>query len=240
MFTKVISVSLILAAVLFVSADGYGIEDNPLVINSTKTSPGLLRKLRALRQNVVDKGCDVNVCFAIQGDAYITDKEFQDMKDFIDLMIAILFTDTSGNYCAVQYGRTTYRIAPLSRRKQWFLNRVQNARKVNGFNTNIAGALGYMGFQMLARAEDANQIIVLGDGLESVGFPPKWITRKIHQSGYIDVAAVAVGGASYPALKALVGGDPNKIVELDEFFELAEIVVGLVSGLCGFESGFFF
>lgn len=229
---------LALIALIVVSADAKPWFKNPL-LNKIKpeTRPAVLKKLRALRQNVRDNGCDVNLCFALQGDDFITDKEFQEQKDFVDLMVAILTTDEPGNYCAVQYGRTTYRISPLTFKKGEFLRKIQQTKKIGGLNTNIAGALAYTGFQLRPRTEDANKIIILGDGLESVGFRPKRIAKRIRKEG-IDISAVAVGGASYPALKEIVGYNKNKVLEIDEFFELAEIVVGLVTDVCGFK-GFF-
>lgn len=207
---------------------------NPLL---RETDPKVLQQLRGLRQKVRDTGCDVNLCFALQGDDFITNEEFTDQKNFVDLMVAILTTDEPGNYCAVQYGRTTRAISPLTGKKFQFLRKVRNAKRVGGFDTNIAAALGYTGFQLRARLEDANKVIILGDGLESVGFAPIRIARRIRKDR-IDISAVAVGQFSLSGLKQIVGNDRNKIVTIDGFFELAEIVVGLVNDVCGFPKGF--
>lgn len=206
------------------------IADNPLVNGST--DPNLLRDLRALAQNVRDRGCDVNLCFALQGDDYITDFEFESQKNFVDLIIAILTTDQPGNFCAVQYGRTTRAISRLTRNKNQFLNRLDRATRVGGFDTNIAAALGYTGFQLRARTEDARKLIILGDGLETIGFRPRRIARRIRSEG-TRICAVAVGGFDTEALEDITG-DPNLVLKIDEFFELAEIVVGLVNDVCGF------
>ena len=206
-------------------------ENNRLV--KRITDPEILRQLRAVRQKVLDTGCNINLCFALQGDDFIKDSEFQDQIDFIDIMLAILTTDTPGNYCAVQYGQTTYRISPLTEDKETFLTTLRETRRVGGFDTNIAGALGYTGFQLRARTEDANKIIILGDGLESVGFLPRRIARRIRKDG-TDISAVAIGGYSTAALYDITR-DYNKIVEIEEFFKLAEIINGLVVDVCGFD-----
>ena len=227
------SISLCFALIftlVFVSTEAQWWGKNPLL---RETNVTVLRQIRALRQRVRDTGCDINLCFALQGDDFITDKQFQDQIDFVDLMIAILTTDKSGNYCAVQYGSTTSPISPLTFKKWRFLRKLRKAKRVGGLDTNVAGALGYTGFQLLPRDDDANKVIILGDGLESVGFRPKRIAKRILKGG-IDISAVAVGGASYDALKDIVGGDSNKIVPIDGFFELAEIVVGLVVDVCGY------
>lgn len=206
-------------------------ENNSLVKSSA--DPDILRKLRALTQDVRDRGCEVNLCFALQGDDFVTEKEFKAQKDFVDLMVAILTTDEPGNYCAVQYGRTTKRISPLTGRKIQFLNKVARSTQVGGSQTNIAAALGYTGFQLRPRQEDANKIIILGDGLETIGFGPRFIARRIRKEG-TRICAVAVGGFSTTALQAITG-DENLIFEINSFFDLAEVVVGFVNDVCGFQ-----
>ena len=196
--------ALIFALVL-VSTEARWWGKNPLL---RETNVTVLRQIRALRQRVRDTGCDINLCFALQGDDFITDKQFQDQINFVDLMIAILTTDKKGNYCAVQYGSTTKPISPLTFRKRKFFRKLRKAKRVGGLDTNVAGALGYTGFQLLPRDDDANKVIILGDGLESVGFRPKRIAKRILKGG-IDISAVAVDSASYDALKDIVGGDSN-------------------------------
>lgn len=207
-------------------------EGNPLL---KTTNPDTLRKLRALAQDVNNLGCEINLCFALQGDDFITDEEFEDQKNFVDLMIAILTTDKPGNYAGVQYGRTTRSISPLMGQKEMFLGKLHEAARVGGLHTNVASALGYCGFQLRPRTEDANKIILLGDGLDSVGFRPRFIAKRVRQDS-IDISAVAVGGVSYTGLIDIVGGDPNKVMTIDGFFELGEIVIGLITNVCGYDN----
>lgn len=207
-------------------------ETNPLL---KTTNPETLRKLRALAQDVNNFGCDINLCFALQGDDFITDEEFEDQKNFVDLMIAILTTDKPGNYAGVQYGRTTRSISRLMGEKEMFLGKLHQAARVGGLHTNVASALGYCGFQLRPRVEDANKIVLLGDGLDSVGFRPKFIANRIRKDK-IDISAVAVGGVSYAGLIEIVGGDPNKVMTIDGFFELGEIVIGLITNVCGYNN----
>lgn len=208
-------------------------EHNPLLTNPNRTTdPLVLRQLRALRQNVRDTGCDVNLGFVLQGDDFIDDQDWEDQKNFVDLLVAILTTDSPGNYVAAQYGLTSYTIQTFTKNKELFLRRVRKARRTGGLETNIAAALGYAGFPMIARKDDANTLIVLGDGLESIGFGPRRVAKALLRRG-VDVLAVAVGGFSIDALTEMVGGDANKVFEINGFFELAEVVYGLVVDVCG-------
>lgn len=216
--------------------DGFGPhepwEKNPLVNRST--NPLVLRELRKLRQNVRDTGCDLNLGFILQGDDFIDDQDWEDQKNFVDLMVAILTTDSPGNYVAAQYGRTSRVIQRFTGNKRRFLRKVRRAKRVGGLETNIVAGLGYAGFPMIARTEDANALIVLGDGLESIGFRPIRVAKQLVKRG-VDVLAVAVGGYSLTALTEMVGGNSDKVFEIDGFFELAEVVYGLVFDICGFD-----
>lgn len=214
------------------SPDGESWESNPLLENVRETNPEVLRRLRAIRQDVVDNGCEINLCFALQGDDFITNTEFQDQIDFADLMVSILTTDETGNFCAVQYGSSTSAISPLTGQRLAFLDEVRGASRVGGFETNIAGALAYTGFQLRPRVEDANKIIILGDGLENVGFAPPRIAETIRDDN-IDISAVAIGQFSITALTEITA-DSNKVFRVDDFFLLAEVVVGLVQDVCGY------
>lgn len=204
-------------------------ESNPLITNQK-----LLTQLRALRQNVRDTGCDINLCFALQGDDFITAEEFEDQKNFVDLLVAILTTDKGGNYCAVTYDRTTRKVSPLTKAKLFFLNKVRGTKQPGGFETNIAAALGYTGFQLKPRKEDANKVIILGDGLESVGFRPRQVAWVLRTRFKIDISAVAIGQYSLRSLTKITGSR-KKVFRVDEFFELAEVVNGLVFDVCGFD-----
>lgn len=206
-------------------------EMNAIVQEDIATNVTRLTELRALRQNVRDRGCDINLCFAIDGSGSVTPAQFQKQKDFVDLIINILTTDEPGNFCAVQYGTSLRSISPLTRRKNRFVRKLDRSRQVGGLS-NIAGALGYTGFQLRPRKEDANKLIVLGDGFNSIGFEPRKVARQVLEEG-ISICAVAVGESDVEGLNAITG-DPGRVVRLNDFFDLGEIVVDVVNDACGF------
>lgn len=73
----------------------------------------------------------------------------------------------------------------------------------------------------------------MGDGLQCIRFSPKHIAKTIRED-CTDIFAIAVGGFSVAALKNIVDGDLNKIVTIDGFFDLDEVIAGLVNDVCGY------
>lgn len=192
-----------------------------------------LTQLRALRQRVISDGCPVNLCFAIQGDKFINNKQFQLQKDFIEVVLAITTTDDSGNFCAVQYGRTTTAISPLTSSKTKFLNAVQDAEKVGGEATNVAAALSYTGFQVRTRGNDPRKVVLLGDGVQTVGGAPERVGKRMLNEG-TNICAVAIGRAkNFDALN-IITGSAERVVRIGGFFELGEIVIAIVEDVCGY------
>lgn len=196
-----------------------------------------LTELRGLRQNVRSKGCRINMCFALQGDDFMTLPQFEAQKSFIELIVAITATDKRGNFCAVQYSRTTKAISPLTKRTVRFLNKVQRARKSGRDSTNIASALAYAEFQLRPRTNQPRKIILFGDGLDTVGAEPTIVADRIRQSG-TDICAIAVGDfASYTALEEITR-DPRRVLKIHNYFELGELVFSVVNDVCGYEDDF--
>lgn len=212
--------------------DGEDWVSNPLLANATIQE---LTDLRGLRQNVRTKGCRINMCFALQGDDFMTEAQFGAQKSFIELIVAITATDDPGNFCAVQYSRTTRPISPLTRRTVRFLNKVQRARKTGRDSTNIASALAYAAFQLRPRRNQPRKIILFGDGLDTVGAEPIIVADRIRESG-TDICAVGVGDfVSVPALTEITR-DPRRVLSIHDYFDLGEIVISVVNDVCNLTS----
>lgn len=201
---------------------------NPLVQRSK--DPEILRRLRALRQDVQNRGCNVNVCFAVQGDGFITPIEFFDQINFLDLIATVLATDEPSGLCAVQYGRLTTTISPLTDNRELFAKRLDKTTQVGGDDSNMAAALGYTAFQLRPQ-EGAKKIVLFADGFESVGMDPTAIVKRIQEDN-IQICAVGVGEFSVARLQGIVG-NPNHVLGIDGYFELLEIIDALVFDICG-------
>lgn len=195
----------------------------------------VLIELRALRQDVVTKGCPVNLCFALQGDKHITDDEYRQQKNFVDLVVAITTTDDRGNFCAVQYGRSNKAISALSKKKIKFLNKMQRSRRVGGSGSNIAGALAYAGFQVRTRARNPRKIILFGDGFSNIGAEPTEVAATIREEG-TEICAIAVGDYDLDKL-ADITTSRNRVLGIRDYYDLGEIIVATVYDVCSYFDG---
>lgn len=204
---------------------------NPLVMNSS--DPQLFLKLQALRQDVHNSGCNINLCFVIQGDEYTDMLGFYDQTTFADLVANILTTDEAGGLCAVQYGRSTTVISALTDRRELFFERLDEAAPVGGYDSNIGGALGYAMNQLAPRLEDANKVILFADGMRTTGYPPSLVAKELI-GRRMAISAVGVGKVSIAGLKQIVNDD-NLIYQISAYFEIIEVADALVRSVCGID-----
>lgn len=201
------------------------VEDNQFF----PTDPEELRKLRVLRQAVVDNGCDINLCFALDGSGSITSAEYLAQKRFVDFIVAITLTPEPGNYAGVQYHTHVTPISFLTKNRPAFLSAVKSSQR-NGGGTNMAGGLGFCIFQLLPRPEDANKVIILGDGFDNTGFNPEDVVSDFLEIGG-QISAVAVGDSDLAQLEAITGS-PNRVFPIGGFFDLGELILALVENVC--------
>lgn len=188
------------------------------------------RRLADLRREVVENGCDTNICFALDGSDAVTGKEYQTQKDFVELIVAITATDKRANLCAVQYHSKTQTISRLTGNRETFLWHLQNSRRSGG-ELDIVNGVRFPINQLRWRHGDAKKIVLLGKGISDIGPLPKKMAKQFRKGGG-DICAVTVGPSDIAGLVDITG-EPGRIVTLDAFFELSEIVVTVVHDLCG-------
>lgn len=195
-------------------------------------------KLRALRQDIQDNGCDTNICFLLDVTLDVTDEEFLAQKNFVDLLVAITTTESGGNLCGVLHGRRAVPFATLTGDKLGFLSKLhalslgQQLLVNRGYGTsNLLSAIWYSVLQLFRQRGDANKIVAFSKAKPSLpGYFANMILavfRRRHGS----ICAVALDDAVKTDL-AVLTRDPNKVVSLNDFFDLAEIIVATVSDVC--------
>lgn len=229
-----------LLTISFLSATAQQWYKNPII---NKIRPPLsidfLLRLSRLSRDVRNNGCDIKVCFALQGDDFITDQEFEYQKSFVDLIVSIISSDRNAQFCAIQFGNTTHPISPLTSRKFRFRRKLRSQMRIGGLDTDIADSLGFVGFQLATPDEAIRKLIIIGDDFGKLRLKPRRIARRLREKG-VGISAVTFDGSDNVALKSIVGDDLNNILETEDFFELNQLIVGLVIDLCGFRDRYFF
>lgn len=201
-------------------------------------SPAAFQKVRvsaiqAVQQAVINNGCDTNVCFALQGGSEVTNEDYMEQVNFVDVVLQIIATDQPANYAGVQYNTLATPISELTGDRDAYLQALHESLRIPG-GTNIAAGIQFCTKQM--RAQDAlydgdlNKIVLLGNGFATVGRDQIQSARRfITEGGY--VCAVSVGASDLEGL-AVLTGNTQRVLGIEDFLELSEIIVDLVQQVC--------
>lgn len=200
--------------------------------NGLKSNPNYLLTLRGLRQTVNDKGCDINLCFGIA--EAVTPTQFQQQKDFADLLVNIVAADRTGRFAATRYGATynLRRLASTTSDKNKFLRTLQTADQFLGTGL-LASALGYCEFHLRDLDGDSNTIIVMGNQFERIASVAKTVADRIKDQKLADIYIIAVGKSDIGNLGKITRSR-GRFLRIREFSDLHEIVVDAILSACGY------
>lgn len=196
----------------------------------TRASQSLTKKLQ---QKVRDNGCNVNVCFAIDGSGSVGQRGFNAEKQFVFDIVSIIGVDEPAGLAATQFGAANSAISSLTFNSADFNKRVNAARFLNAGFTQIRGGLLYCFNELRRQTKDANKIVLLTDGRANLGGDPVPIADLFRRTTG-DICAVGVAYKNEKQLLDIVGGRARNVLTVDNFFELADILEELVGEVCGF------
>lgn len=188
--------------------------------------------LADLRRRV--RGCNANVCFAIDGSGSISSSEFTAQKQFVLDVVSVIAVDNPVELAAVQYGTANSAISPLTVDAEQFILDVDSEQQLRSSRTFVAGGINYCFSQLFRRRGEANKIVLLGDGRSSIG--ANAIARAdLFRTVGGTVCTVGAGFADTRELLAIAGGDPNRVFEVDNFLDvltLEFILESIVEDIC--------
>lgn len=98
--------------------------------------------------------------------------------------------------------------------------------------TFIRAGLLYCFNKLRKRPDDANKIVLLGDGNANLGGDPVAIADRLREQTGGEICAVGVDYANMQVLLDIVGGDPAMVLTVDDFFELSDILETLIAQVC--------
>lgn len=229
--TAVLLVTVLCASASLTQAQG-DIFKNDLYKGMEETAQ---TQIRTLRTDVETYGCEINLCFVLDGTLYITQDQFLQQQNFADLIIAITATDEPANFCAVHYNDFFTRISPRTPRVNRFLKKLYRAKQIvpQSGEVNVDRGFRYVVNQLLDRGKVANKVVFFSKGGRMFGKGPRNISRyfRANQGG---LCGVVVGNEDPSFLQDIA---PNSVVNFDGFFDLSEIIVSIVSDLCNIPCG---
>lgn len=201
-------------------------EDNPLVLQSSNEE---VDQLTEIREMVLEKGCQSNVCFVLDGGDSVTQEFFEMERNFVQLIISIIATDEPGNYCAVQYNDMFSPISSLTNDRLGFLRAVRASTKIGG-GSNLIPGVRYAVDQLSGRDRDSNKIISFSQNRPVIDRTGPALLRRFSEAGGA-LCAVTSERSDVRLLKKLTR-DANRVVTIDDFFDLSEVIIAIVKEVC--------
>lgn len=227
-----LALSLTLTFCIAVTTSVLGMEAWQNNVIARQANGNEMKVLKAVRNEVKVKGCNLNLCFVLDGTNAVTKADFDFQKNFVDLVVAITATDRPATFCAYQYGQKAKQISSLARNRVAFLNRVKRARKVYG-RPHLEPALRRAIQQVYTRTHDANKVLIFSKN-KPIQVPrlQPLINRFFRRRG--GFCSVALKNNNIPNLTRLLK-NRNLVFPQDGFFEVSEIITGVVHMVCGME-----
>jgi len=234
-------VSVILSLIAVTQASNNLVPGAPNFVNlfpdgSLFATPEMLRIAASLRQDVVNMGgCNVNVCFALDGSASIPADEYQLVVEFVQLVTAIMSGTGLNAFAGTQYGLGNKDISRLTSDADAFLLALEGLESPRASRTFIAAGLGFCIRDLRRRLEDANKIVLFGDGRSNFGGNPVPIAERFREMYDGDICAIGIGFQDITVLEQITGS-PDRVLAIDDVFVLLDIVGQIVFEVCGFET----
>lgn len=205
--------------------------------NETLSLIGGLTRAQILQRRIITNGgCNVNICFALDGSGSMSTEDYKRQSDFAVLVSAILAGETEAEFAAVQYGLRNVGISGLTNNANRFLFRVARSRSARAPRTFIAAGLGFCIRELRRRPEDANKIVVIGDGRSNFGGSPVDIAQQfLPPQGTGSICTIGIGFPDIPSLVA-IAGDADRLLPIDDYNQLLDALELLVADICGLPS----
>lgn len=217
-----------IAAILCISAHASVVAELPFTGRLTDAArKELRRKIQAAG------GCNVNVCFAIDGSGSISRQAFTNEKDFV-LDVVSVIVDNPVELGAVQYASSVSTITDLTPDDAKFNELIQFRTPQLGGLSFVVGGINACFSQLSRRRGEALKLVLLGDGRSNIGSSAVRRANQFRRFGG-EVCTVGAGFKDDRELLAIAGGDPDKVFEVDSFdnvLQLERIIEGLALGIC--------
>jgi len=205
------------------------------------------RKLRHLQRSIITNGgCNVKMCFALDGSGSISRAEYRLQQEFVQIIAAVASVDGAASFSAVQYGLRNVGISSLTSDIGDFITSVGTSELEKAPRTFVAAGLGFC-IQEVRSSNDTDstgngghvaiqgpsKIVLLGDGRTNFGISPIPIANLFDSLEDSSICAIGIGFPNVRALRDIVGGDIGNVFIVDSYVNLVRIVGDIISDACG-------
>lgn len=181
----------------------------------------LFERAAGVARRLLD-GCDPNICFALDGSGSIGFKNYEDQREFVLLLAAIIGANDKATFSAVQYGFVNEPISNLDGNAERFIEKLLSSEYQAASRTFVGAGLGFCISQLGKRRGEPAKIVLFGDGGATLG----GLTGPLSPASLADffrgrspanrICAVAVNFPTKPPLFIdVVGGEKNRNLVTD-------------------------
>ncbi|KAI0561859.1 von Willebrand factor A-like protein [Gracilaria domingensis] len=201
-----------IAAALCIAVNASAVKQLPV---AGRMSAAALAELKAKIEAA--GGCNLNVCFAIDGSGSISSQEFTNERFFV-LDVSAVLVDNPLELGAVQYSTSVSTITDLTPDSPTFNTLVQTEEQLRGLSF-VSGGISACFSQLSRRPGEANKIVLLGDGMSNIGASAVARADLFRSIGG-SVCVVAAGATDEDILLDIAGGDADKVFQVDSFLDV--------------------
>ncbi|CAN8062390.1 unnamed protein product [Agarophyton chilense] len=179
-------------------------------------------------------GCNLNVCFAIDGSGSISDDEFTNEKNFV-LDVSSVIVDNAVEMGAVQYASSVRTITDLTPNDSRFNELIEDESQLHGLSF-VVGGINACFSQLSRRQGEPLKIVLLGDGKSNIGSSAIRRAEQFRRFG----GSISVVGAGNQDEEVLlkIAGDDKMVFRVDSFGDvlaLEMIAETLALNICNVE-----
>lgn len=177
-------------------------------------------------------GCNLNICFAIDGSNSIHAREFRQGKDFVLDVTDIISSDNSVELAGFQYGNSAYKVSSLTADVGSFRAAWDAMKSKKDVGTSISSGITQCESELSSLPGEPKAIVVIGDGKNNMGSNPVVVADNFRQKNSNGkVYSVAIGNPDLDVLKGISGGE--NVFSVDDYLQLSLALDRLVTDVCG-------
>lgn len=194
------------------------------------------KRVVALQDLIIDNGgCNPNLCFGLDGSKLINEYDYELQREFVQLVAATVAVDHRVKMSAYQYGLRLQRISSFTRDIDQFLLDMESSKRNLALTRSfLAPALFKCTLDLSNSFEDANKIVIIGDGRTNYGSANQSIrvaASFLPPNGNGRICAVYVRNPKYRFLEEITQ-DPAMVIDVIDYTKFDEILEQLVRDIC--------
>lgn len=198
----------------------------------------LFERAAGVARRLLD-GCDPNICFALDGSGSIGFRDYENQKEFVLLLTAIIGANDKATFSAVQYGFVNEPISNIDGNAERFIDKLLGSTYQAAPETFVGAGLGFCISQLGRRRGEPAKIVIFGDGGATLGglsgplSPASLADFFRGRSPANRVCAVAVNFPSKPPLFVdIVGGERNLVTDVNGWPLILNQLRELIRTIC--------